>query len=75
MITNPDYYHAWEDQYRASAKSDYLRNLRIFEMMLEEARMLGVLPLKDPLEGMDHILRIARVINGLPSQETGPEAR
>ncbi len=42
---------------------DPVKNLRIVEAMYEEARHLGVFPLKDPLEGLETDLRIARVVN------------
>ena len=42
---------------------DYFRNLRIFEALYQEARSLGVLPLKDPLEGIEVDIHLARVIN------------
>jgi hypothetical protein len=42
---------------------DYFRNLRIFEALYQEACSLGVLPLKDPLEGIEVDIHLARVIN------------
>ena len=64
MIKNPDYFEAWEREYIAHTPVVFLDNLRIFDMLLEEARMLGVLPLKDPLEGIEEKIIFARMING-----------
>ena len=44
---------------------DFRRNLRIVEALHREAVALGVIPLKDPLEGLDVDLRIAKVINSV----------
>ncbi len=43
--------------------ADFVRNLRIAEALYREAVTLGTMPLKDPLEGIEVDLRIARVIN------------
>lgn len=42
---------------------DYFRNLRVFEALFQEALLLGALPLRDPLEGIDVDIRLAQVIN------------
>lgn len=42
---------------------DYESALRIFEAMWKEASLLGVLPLKDPLEGIEVDIKIARTLN------------
>jgi hypothetical protein len=42
---------------------DYRKNLKIYEALYQEARTLGVFPLKDPLDGIDSDIRIARVMN------------
>ena len=42
---------------------DYESALRIFEGMWLEGMALGVLPLKDPLEGVEVDIRIARMLN------------
>jgi hypothetical protein len=41
-------------------------NFRIVEALYEEAVALGVIPLKNPLEGLEVDKRIARVINHVP---------
>jgi hypothetical protein len=44
-------------------KLDYGSALRIFEGMWRKGLALGVLPLKDPLEGIEVDIRIARMLN------------
>jgi len=44
-------------------KAGLPERLRIFEAMWKEAMLLGVLPLKDPLEGIEVDIRIARILN------------
>ena len=55
--------HAFESDLMRRQQPDHDRNLRIFEAMYEEARHLGILPLKDPLDGFETDLKVARVIN------------
>lgn len=47
-------------------KVDVLRNFRILEALYEEAVALGIFPLKDPLEGIEVDIRIAKVVNSVP---------
>ena len=46
-------------------KIDIKRNIKIVEALYKEAVALGVIPLKDPLEGLDVDLRIAKVVNSV----------
>jgi len=41
------------------------QKLRLYEGMLEEARQLGVLPPRDPLEGIEEDIRRARIFRAL----------
>jgi len=50
-------------------KSDLRRNLQFVEALFQEAVDLGVFPLKDPLEGLEVDIRIAKVVN---SVQTAP---
>ena len=47
-------------------KVDVHKNLAILNALYEEAVALGVFPLKDPLDGFDVDLKIARVVNSVP---------
>ncbi len=42
---------------------DVVRNFRIAEALYREAVTLGIIPLKNPLEGIEVDLKIARVVN------------
>lgn len=73
MITNKKFWEEWEKNYIASSKSDYLQNLAIVESMLDEAIILGVFPLKNPLEGIETDIKVARIINrvkGTPEENS-----
>ena len=63
MIKNPEILAEFEKQYIRSEKIDHFDALRLFEEMWKEGVLLGVLPLKDPLEGIEVDLRIARILN------------
>jgi hypothetical protein len=65
VITNRERFDQFEREYVRSRKADYRENLKIFEALYQEAASLGVLPLKDPLEGLEVDIRMARVINGV----------
>jgi hypothetical protein len=51
-----------ESQLRKEAP-DYHRNLKVFEALYQEARLLGIFPLKNPLDGIEVDVHLARVIN------------
>ena len=46
-------------------KIDIKRNIKILEALYEEAVALGVIPLRDPLDGLDADIRIAKVVNSV----------
>ncbi len=52
-----------EDELVRSQAPDYFRSLRTFEALHQEARLLGVLPLRNPLDGIDVDIRLAAVLN------------
>jgi hypothetical protein len=53
----------FEREYLRSERPDFFRNLQIFEALWEEGVALGVLPPKDPLEGLETKIFLAKVIN------------
>ncbi len=63
MIKDPKMLAEFEREEARNEKPDYGSALRIFEAMWLEGMALGVLPLKDPLEGIDVDIRIARMLN------------
>lgn len=54
---------AFEKEQMRKQPPDYIRNLRLYEAMYEHARRLGVFPLKNPLEGIEHDIHLARALN------------
>jgi len=63
MIKDRAFLERWEKEWMRGEAPDYLRNLRLFEALYEEARMLGVLPPQDRLEGLEKDIRLARALN------------
>ena len=65
MIKNPDILEQFEKQRIREEKLSFEEALKIFEAMWKEGVNLGVLPPKDPLEGIEVDIRIARILNCL----------
>ena len=63
MIKNPELLADFEQEEMKREKPDYVSALRLFEGMWQEGMALGVLPLQDPLEGIEVDIRIARMLN------------
>jgi len=63
MVINSEKLRAFEDERIRTEKVDVERNFRIVDALYDEARMLGVLPSKDPLEGIEVKIRIAQAVN------------
>jgi len=63
MVKDKVFWEAWEAQYIANAPRDFQRNLRLMNAMYEHARSLGAFPLKNPLEGLEDKIRLAKAIN------------
>jgi len=67
MKKGQDLVEAFERSMVSRNPADYRRNIMIFEALYQEARSLGVLPSKDPLDGIEVDVRLARVINARKS--------
>jgi hypothetical protein len=65
MVKNPKKLQAFEAERIRAEKVDLEQNLRIVDALYDEARMFGVLPPKNPLEGIELKVRIARVVNSV----------
>lgn len=63
MIKDYKYLKKFEDNLIKKDKLSYEQKLNIFEAMWEEAMTLGVFPLKNPLEGIEIDIQIARIVN------------
>lgn len=72
MIKNADILNEWRRKHLRREPPDYARNLQLFEAMYDEALALNILPLRDPLEGLDIKIKMARDLNvSRAPQKTG----
>ncbi len=65
MIRNHRILNNLERKVIKEEKLSFSEALAIFEAMWKEGMTLGVLPPKDPLEGIETDIRIARILNCL----------
>lgn len=63
MVKNPALVEAFEQSQSRLERPDFAQNLKIVEALYREACLLGTLPLKDPMEGIEVDVRLAQVIN------------
>ena len=64
MIKNPHVLKKFEDDLvKKSGKLSFDKALKLFTSMWNEGLKLGVLPAKDPLEGLEVDIKIAKVLN------------
>ena len=62
MIRNNEF-QQFEMEILRRGKLDVVRNFQIEEALYQEAVSLGIIPLKNPLDGLEVDIKIARVIN------------
>jgi len=65
MIKRVRELEAFERELIAGERVDVERNFRLVEAMYDEAVALGALPPKDPLEGIEVDIRVAKVVNAV----------
>jgi len=65
MIKNPKILEEFERILSRQTPPDYTKNAAIVEALLAEAILIGVWPPKDPMEGFDVDLRIAKILNSV----------
>jgi hypothetical protein len=63
MIKNRKTLLTFEDKLIRESKPDILKNFRIVDAMYDEAVALGIIPMKDPLDGLEIDMKIAKVVN------------
>ena len=63
MLNKVSLLKTFEKMQMQMTQPDYFKNMRVFEALYQEAKQLGVLPLKDSLEGIDVDIRMAMVLN------------
>jgi hypothetical protein len=62
MIRNNEF-QQFEIELLRRGKLDVVRNFQIEEALYQEAVSLGIIPLKNPLDGLEVDIKIARTIN------------
>jgi len=62
-MKNPNLVEEFEKEQIRTRKPDFFQNLRVFESLYKEAMHLGIFPLKDPLDGIDADINLARALN------------
>ena len=66
MIKDKKVLEDFNNRYIKNCKLTYEEKLKIYDSLLSVAFSLKVLPLKDPLEGIETDIEIARILNSLP---------
>jgi hypothetical protein len=56
-------YNEFERELSRIRKADYWQNLKIVDALYQEARALGIFPLKNPLDGIEVDVAIAWAVN------------
>ena len=67
------YFLNFEREFESGIQVDPYRNFRIVEALYEEAKAFRIFPLKDPLDGIDVDIRIAKVVNSI-SESAGEDS-
>lgn len=65
MIKDPKSWKEFETSLTKREKPDYKRNLKIFEELVKHAKSMKVFPPKNPLEGIEADIRIAKFLNSV----------
>ncbi len=61
MVTKE--FQKFEKELLKKEKVDIMKNFQIVEALYHEAVSLGIIPLKDPLDGLETDIKIAKIIN------------
>jgi transcriptional regulator with XRE-family HTH domain len=62
-VDKRSYFQKFEMDLLREGKIDIVRNFQIVEALYKEAVTLGIIPLKNPLDGIEVDLKIAKVVN------------
>ena len=63
MIRDVEALQRFEDDLARGEKPDFARNLRLVDSLYHEAVQFGVFPRKNPMDGIEVALRIAKALN------------
>ena len=65
MIQNYKKFHDFEKKLLQRKDCDVTQRYAILDAMYEEAVMLGVFPLKNPMEGVENDIKVAKAVNSV----------
>ena len=65
MVRNAEALARFELEQARRTPPDPARNRRIFAALWREALVLGVIRRRDPLEGIEAVIRLARAVNSV----------
>lgn len=71
MILDRRHYDQFEDELMSRQRLTHAQAMAIFESLWNEGRELGVLPPRDPLEGIETDIRLAAILRSC-SQSCSP---
>ena len=63
MIKNKKLWEEFNKEWILKRKISLKRRVKIYDGLYELAKELEVFPLKNPLQGIEHILRMAKILN------------
>lgn len=63
MVKNVHMLRKLDETLIARERISHVDSLRLMDSLWEEAETLGVLPLKNPLDGIEIDIRMARILN------------
>jgi len=73
MIKNPELLSEFEDKFIKDETLSFDQAIKLITSMWNEGKNLGVLPPKDPLEGIEVDIRIAKVLNSCLKRLSPPK--
>jgi hypothetical protein len=65
MVKDYKKFETFEKELMKLEKPGLVKNFKIVEALYDEAVALGAIPLKDPLDGIEVDIRIAKAINSV----------
>ncbi len=66
MIKNSKQIQKFERELIKKEKTNLAKNFRLVDAMYHEAVELGMIPMKNPLDGLEIDIKIAEVVNHVP---------
>jgi hypothetical protein len=66
MVRNADILHKFERELIRKERVDVQANFRIIDALYQEAVSLGAFPLKNPMDGLETVIKVAKVVNSVP---------